>query len=618
MKKGVYLIILVLHSLSLQMLSAQICNGNLGENIFEEGDFGAGEAVVLPVDPDIAPGYTYITSPPPNDGFYTITNDIARWGFAYDWLQPQDNSPDPNGYMMVVNASFQPGLFYEQTVEGLCENTTYEFSADIINLIPRGKNYIQPNVSFLIDEAIVYQTDNIPENETWNTYGFLFDTAPGQTSVKLALQNNAPGGIGNDLALDNITFRPCGPQARIFPLEIENICEDGNPIGLEATVIGTEYDTPAFQWQQSFDEGLTWVTLEGETDSSYIHQELSAGFYYYRYLLANGPNNIDNSKCRVVSNTKIVNVVPKFYTIIDTLCEGLSFQLGARTFDQTGIYIDSLKTSIGCDSIVTLDLTIIPDSEIEVSFEVGDPSCSYTSDGFIRVDSIINTNPPNEIIFNGQASNFSQFDNLAEGEYSYQISDRYGCSFKQTLEVLNPVGFEVDIGEDLSVALGDAVQIQAVSNIAVTRYDWQSNTTIDCDLDCTELNWIPTDSTQLTLTAISANGCVAIDSIQIHVDKTRRVYFPTTFSPNNDGKNDFFTAFAASPHVQEIEEMLIFDRWGELVFEQRNMSANSPSTAWDGYFRGAPVQEGVYYHLTKIRFLDNAVLQYEGEISLVR
>jgi hypothetical protein len=54
--------------------------------------------------------------------------------------------------------------------------------------------------------------------------------------VSLSLRNNAPGGIGNDLALDNITFRPCGPLAQILPEEIESICEDGMPIDLEATI----------------------------------------------------------------------------------------------------------------------------------------------------------------------------------------------------------------------------------------------------------------------------------------------------------------------------------------------------------------------------------------------
>ena len=70
--------------------------------------------------------------------------------------------------MMVVNASFNAGLFYEKQVSGLCENTTYEFSADIINLIrARVSNHVKPNISFLIDGVEMIKTGDIPQTEAW-------------------------------------------------------------------------------------------------------------------------------------------------------------------------------------------------------------------------------------------------------------------------------------------------------------------------------------------------------------------------------------------------------------------------------------------------------------------
>ena len=92
---------------------AQICEGNLGENIFTDGDFGSGTDNILAVNPMIAPGYFYQTVPPPNDGSYTITNNTTEWGSfaAIAWANIGDNSDDSNGYMMVVNADYDPGLF---------------------------------------------------------------------------------------------------------------------------------------------------------------------------------------------------------------------------------------------------------------------------------------------------------------------------------------------------------------------------------------------------------------------------------------------------------------------------------------------------------------------------
>lgn len=177
-------------------------------NIFEQGDFGSGEDLFLQEDPGIAPGYTY-TAGPPNDGFYTISNNLSNWSDSFDcWLPVQDNSNDPNGYMMVVNATVDPGIFYEEFVDNLSENTKYEFTADILNLISTDCDLIDSNVAFLIDGVAQFETGPIVESNEWKTYGFSFTTAPGQTSVQLSLRNNSPGGQGNDLALDNITFRP--------------------------------------------------------------------------------------------------------------------------------------------------------------------------------------------------------------------------------------------------------------------------------------------------------------------------------------------------------------------------------------------------------------------------
>ena len=68
-----------------------VCNGNLGENIFEEGDFGRGSAYVFPTDPGIAPGFQYSTNLPIADGEYVLTNDMAKWPNIYpSWLRIRD------------------------------------------------------------------------------------------------------------------------------------------------------------------------------------------------------------------------------------------------------------------------------------------------------------------------------------------------------------------------------------------------------------------------------------------------------------------------------------------------------------------------------------------------
>jgi hypothetical protein len=127
--------------------------------------------------------------------------------------------------MAIYNASYTVGEFYRQTVSGLCGSTTYEFAAWMANILTStacSSAGIDPNLTFRIASLSgtllgSYSTGNIAESNTltWKQYGFVFTTPASQTQVILKIINNAPGGCGNDLALDDITFRPCGPTISV-------------------------------------------------------------------------------------------------------------------------------------------------------------------------------------------------------------------------------------------------------------------------------------------------------------------------------------------------------------------------------------------------------------------
>ncbi|MEM7574692.1 MAG: gliding motility-associated C-terminal domain-containing protein [Bacteroidota bacterium] len=600
-------------------LAAQLCEGNLGENIFAAGDFGTGAPNLIATDPGIAPGYIYTTNVPPEDGFYTITNSTGEWPGLYpSWLAIPDNSNDPDGYMMVVNASFSPGLFYEEEVDGLCENTLYVFSADIINLIRTGTaNHSDPNISFLINDVEQFTTGNIPKTNNWATYGFTFTTEPGQTSVTLSLRNNAPGGIGNDVALDNITFRPCGPLAQILPQTIERICEDGENTELVATVDGDQYPTPAFQWQRSLDEGMTWTDIPGENDSTYLHTDLSAGFYYYRYLLANGPENLASSRCRVNSNIKIVEVVPKLWTVTDTICEGLTYFSGSSAYMESGIYEDSLISAIGCDSIVTLNLTVVPDPGIVAEVAISQPPCIGDLGG-LTISNVQNGFP--DYLYqldDSLAGPVNSFSSLPEGVYELRVTDRFGCSFETSANISPAAPFTIELGPDQTILLGEEVRFNVNATDEVVDYVW-TPLPADCAPDCHLNSFAPFESATYQLVATSDNGCVAEDAVTIDVRVIRQVYFPNAFSPNLDGVNDFFAPFVISPNVQQVQSFRVFNRWGGLVHEQTNFFPNGTTDGWDGNHRDRPAQNGVYTYQADIEFLDGTVINYSGTVTLVR
>ena len=522
------------------LISQGICSGNLGENIFTSGDFGSGNLPVVLTNPNIAPGYGYTTQVP-SDGSYTICSRTSALSGLYpSWIKIEDNSGDPNGYMMVVNASFEPGIFYEETVDDLCENTLYEFSADIINLIKIGTaNHTDPNVTFLIDDEIVYQTGNIPKTEEWVKFGFSFVTNATQSSIKLTLKNNAPGGNGNDLALDNISFRPCGP-ASFIGLEDEStnifLCIDDDPLTVTADIMGDNGETYAILWQSSSD-AINWETINGNTSSSILHTDFTIGDYYYRYFSAGNEINIQNEKCRIISDLLKITVLPDTYPYQDTLCIGEQYNFGTQTLETSGSYVENFESSKGCDSTVFLDMTFVPTQEIFIEAETIDPSCFEASDGSILIIEL--SGGYGDVGFEiYNSSGALATDSLVAGVYSVVAYDRYNC--KENIEVIlyQPEIVDIELGMDRTVKLGEYISITPEYSQIFPNTTWLVNGELDCN-DCTEVNLLPYSSGYVFAFLSFGNDCTDIDSIFISVNEENLIHLPNIFSPNDDGINGF-------------------------------------------------------------------------------
>jgi hypothetical protein len=270
-------IILPLFCLSTHVnLQAQVCSGSLGDAVVNV-DFGSGSNPGSPLSPSITT-YTFTTTSCPDDGSYTVVSSTSGC-FANSWHNvPEDHTPnDINGYMMLVNASFTPGVFYLDTVRNLCANTTYEFACvdnecSIAYFMQPLTPYI-PKLVFNIETITgtilgSYSTGDINSNgtPTWIQHGLFFKTPANTNSVVIRLSNTAPGGCGNDIALDDITFRPCGPAVSLSGNNNQasfDFCE-GNATAVNLSVnIGSGYTIPSLQWQESIDSGSTWTDIAG-------------------------------------------------------------------------------------------------------------------------------------------------------------------------------------------------------------------------------------------------------------------------------------------------------------------------------------------------------------------
>lgn len=65
----------------------------------------------------------------------------------------------------------------------------------------------------------------------------------------------------------------------------------------------------------------------------------------------------------------------------------------------------------------------------------------------------------------------------------------------------------------------------------------------------------------------TVEGCDSLRILILTIVRRGNVYLPNVFSPNGDGINDRVTVFS-SPEVKKIDRFRIYDRWGELLFQQ--------------------------------------------------
>ena len=348
---------------------AQLCEGNLGDPVAEI-DFGSGTARGGALGSEIT-AFSYSNSGELDEGEYTISNTTSGLK-ANAWHVTTDHTGNSNGYMMVINSAVlaNEGVFYTKSITGLCSNTTYEFSAWLMNIMnpSAGTDQYHPDVTFRIsspegDILGSYNTGDISQSSSgiWQQYGFFF-TLNNDETVIITILNSAPSAHpGNDIALDDIAFRPCGPT---IINSIDNhissaitLCEDELVNYTFQSDVSSGYVDPQYQWQYSDDLGETWVDINGETLTEFTFTDTdNSGIYLYRITVADG-TNINSISCRITSENFTV-------TILETPepLTGYFEQSFCTTQQPTVNNINVSATAIWYDSLI--DGNIITDTSI--------------------------------------------------------------------------------------------------------------------------------------------------------------------------------------------------------------------------------------------------------------
>lgn len=623
MKRWTVLIVLLI---LVQNISAQICSGSLGDPIVNI-TFGSGTNPGAPLTAATT-SYQYLSIDCPNDGFYAIRNSTSSC-FGDTWHSTTDHTGNANGYFMLVNASLQPSAFYLDTVRQLCGNTTYEFAAWIMNILKPsscGGNGNQPNLTFSIERTDgtllqSYNTAQIPATNApqWKQYGFFFTTPSATSDVVLRIINNSQGGCGNDLALDDITFRACGPQINTSisgsTASTVSVCEGTSQSYTFNGNVSIGFNNPVVQWQQRNDGG-TWSDIQGATSLTYTRNfssSVTSGRYAFR-LTAAEAGNMNSSQCRITSSPMTVEVLSNplaAASVNSPVCEGENIILNATASNaiwsgpngfiangsqitinnaqqhHSGKYFitavnatcnrfDSIVVSIGAKPLLMLNRDNVFLCEGDSAQLVISGADSY------------NWSPASTISSSTESTVLVYPSDSAVYTITGKTND--GCSDTITANIYVMSKPVANAGPDKSIMEGSEIQLSgSVSGDSISYYWTGESIALPLSLNPFVT---PSSDRSYTLHVVSNAGCGSdSDIVDIHVFK--KVNIPNAFSPNNDGFNDNW-------HLQGIEtypesEVFVFDRYGQIVFKTKQF------TNWDGTSKNKLLPLGTYYYIIKLK-----------------
>lgn len=284
-----------------------------------------------------------------------------------------------------------------------------------------------------------------------------------------------------------------------------------------------------------------------------------------------------------------------------------------------GIFIlTGTDDSLGCVGKDTVTVLEDPNPFSDIDFVVNNPLCFAGTDGSIEVTSFVGGEGPFTYLYNG-----TEYDNIEEvmfptGMQTISIFDIHQCEVSKTFEIVSSEEFEIIIDPVVTVKYGENGSLSASVNIAdsllnsITWYDIDGNF-------LAEGKDVTIESTHQTIfiTAEDINGCIAEASVMLEIDYNIEIFYPNVFSPNQDGVNDYFGLYS-NGLPQSLDLLQIYDRAGELIYDETNQGFNETQSGWDGKFNGQLVQPGVYVFIIQYTLANGVKRSKSGSITVVR
>lgn len=316
---------------------------------------------------------------------------------------------------------------------------------------------------------------------------------------------------------------------------------------------------------------ITNVSCNGKSDGS-VTAQVSGGQSPYTYAWDNGVNAATDSTLSVGNHTVTVT-------------------------DDNGC-ISSESITITEPGILAINASLTP------------TDCEFIN-GTIAVQ--VTGGTPNYAYVWSSGESTSTITDLSSGTYTVMITDANGCTLDSTFTIATTGHLAVDAQPDnATIEAGESIGITTTvaGNSTDYTYSWSPANGLSC-INCPNPTAQPSETTTYIVTVKDTTGCSGADTVLITVKSPcPKVYVPTIFSPNADGKNDSFCIEGGC--IQKFH-LQIFDRWGETVFESTKID-----NCWDGKFKGKMLNTGVFVFKLHVTTSAGGEIDKSGNLNLVR
>lgn len=483
-----------------------------------------------------------------------------------------------------------------------------------------------PNVSICSGQTITLQSTNSFNSYLWNN---------GQTTASITI--NSPGIYWVDVPSGCTTVRDSIVVGlSTFPFQI----------GPDITIC--QGDSVTIQSVGSFNS-ISWNTSATSTSI----QVSAPGIYSAIATNANGCTEQDSME--VFQNPTV------YSSFADSICAGSTYSFHGQSLSQAGIYVDTLQNLLGCDSIVTLLLSIVQPnaSSISASICAGDiyvfngqnltisgqysviiPSV-FGCDSLVQLnltvnplpivtvqDTMVCVNSPVTLMANGALTYVWDVPQNPNGSISvapsittsYSVSgmDALGCvSIPVTATVfvdptpqpnfyVNPDQVEIDepIITIFNLTPGNNQNTWTIQGASFVN----NQSSFDYSL--------PFQEGQYSIQLVSATNLGCMDSLTLSavVQDNVALFIPNSFTPDGEEHNNVFLPVFSTGFTPINYRLSIYNRWGETIFESTNHTVG-----WDGHLEFVLCPDGIYTYLisyTKIEGESPIII--DGHVNLLR